>query len=462
MVTSAADILAAASEALDARTTAMDTLSRYYNGQQGTAFLSPKAREAIGDRLRALPVNLVRVAVDVLAERLSVQGFTVGGPDAGDAGAWGLWTGSRMVTASAAGHLDSLLYGVAFVSVWTGPDRRTPSIRVESPRQCTVTLDPVTGEPVSAVKRWWQDRRGWAVVMEPDRITRLRTASETARESGFPVRGWETVETLPNRLGEVPITPLPNRPTTDTPLGQSEITDVMPLVDALSKLCQDLIVVSEAHSRPRRWVTGLEVVEEPVVGPDGQPVLDADGEPVTAPVNPFAESPERVWQIESPEARVGQLDATSLGSFVEGTGILLRAIAATSAVPPATLGLTSDAPASAEALRASEVSLVARARARQVVLGEAWARVMRHALIVRDGAERPAYRRVETSWADAETRSEIVAADRAAKLHALGVPLAAILADLGWSPRRVDEVLAQRRREAFDSAGIDLARVLRL
>lgn len=447
----ATETLAQASQVLDVRAGQIETLARYYVGQQGTAYLSPKAREAVQGRLTALPVNLVRVAVDVLAERLAVDGFNADGGNDLAAEAWRLWTVARMVTGSAHAHVDSLLFGCGYASVWAAADG-TPTLRVESPRQTTVTLDPVTGEPTTAVKRWWAAKHGHAVVFEPDRVTRLRTTTEIARESGLPADGWSTVGVLPNALGEVPVTPLPNRPRTDLPLGESEVTDALPLVDGVSKLTQDMVVVSEAHSRPRRWATGLEVVEEPKRDANGEVLRDEDGEPIMEAVNPFAESPERVWQAESHEARFGEFPASSLQHFAEGVGLLLRQIAAVTAVPPAVLGLSQDAPASAEALRASEVGLVARARARQAVLGDGWSRVMRHALTVRAGVERPEYRSVEPVWADAETRSDIVAADRAAKLHALGVPLAAILDDLGWSPRKVAAVMATRRAEALDAA----------
>lgn len=456
---SATDLLARAATTLDERAGVLDNLARYYAGQQGAAFLSPKAKEAIGNRLSVLPVNLVRVAVDVLAERLAVQGFAVGD---GDAGAWALWRASGMVNGSAQSHLDSLLLGCGYVSVWTDATGR-PRIRQESPRNATVTLDPTTGEPMTGVRRWYDRdaKRGRAVVFEPDRVTRMRTASEVVDAAVLPADGWEVVEVLPNALREVPITALPNRPRSDMPLGESEVTDVLPLVDAVSKLCQDLVVVSEAHSRPRRWATGLEVVEEPVRGDDGQVLVDDDGDPIMQPVNPFTESPERVWQAENADAKFGEFPASGLSHFVEGVGLLLRQIAAVSAVPPAVLGLSQDAPASAEALRASEVGLVARARQRQQVLGEAWARVMRQALIVRDGVERPEFRDITVSWADAETRSEIVAADRASKLHALGVPLAVILDDLGWDPQRIRAAMDARRAEALDALGADVADVLR-
>ncbi len=460
---SATDLLARAAKTLDERGGVLDNLAAYYAGKQGAAFLSPKAKEAIGNRLSVLPVNLTRVAVDVLAERLAVQGFAVG---EGDAGAWALWRASGMVNGSAQSHLDSLLLGCGYVSVWTDPRAvHTLSVRIrqESPRNCTVTLDPTTGEPINGVRRWYDRdaKRGRAVVFEPDRVTRMRTASEVVDAAALPADGWEVVEVLPNALREVPITPLPNRPRSDMPLGESEVTDVLPLVDAVSKLCQDLVVVSEAHSRPRRWATGLEVVEEPVRGDDGQVLVDADGDPIMTAVNPFTESPERVWQAENPEAKFGEFPASGLSHFVEGVGLLLRQIAAVSAVPPAVLGLSQDAPASAEALRASEVGLVARARQRQQVLGEAWARVMRHALIARDGVERPEFREITVSWADAETRSEIVAADRASKLDALGVPLAIILDDLGWDPQRIKAAMDARRAEALDALGADIAEVIR-
>jgi hypothetical protein len=458
-VVSATEVLGKATETLDVRLGVTEHLSRYYAGQQGNTFLSETARKAIGDRMRALPVNLVRTAADTLADRLSVQGFNVADDAALGARAWALWRASRMVTGHAHAHLDSLLLGCGYVSVWTAPDG-SPRIRTESPRQTVVNLDPVTGEPTSAVKRWWAAKHGHAVVFEPDKVTRLRTSSEIARESGLPADGWSVVQTMDNALRDVPVTALPNRPRTDAPLGESEVLDALPLVDALSKLTQDMVVVSEAHSRPRRWVAGLEVVEEPRRDADGQPVLDADGEPVLDPVNPFSESPERVWQSEDPETRFGEFPASSLQSFVEGTNVLLRQIAAVTAVPPSVLGLSQDAPASAEALRASEVALVARARARQTVLGECWARVMRQALIVRDGVERPAFAEVAPVWADPEARSEIVAADRASKLKALGVPLAAILDDLGWAPDRIAAVLDARRAEALDAAAFDLSRVL--
>lgn len=430
------EILTKASARLDARLLIEDRLRIAYEGRSPVAFLSPEAREALRGRLTELPVNLVRVAVDTIAERLVVEGFGA------DPALWAAWRASGMLRGSQAAHSDSLLTGCGLVSVWTGPDGRTPSIRPESTRQAVVDVDPATGDRRWGVKRWiGADRYGRALVMLPDTVTQLRTAQQLPDAEGqlLPtVGGWHTVDVLDNPLGVVPLVPLVNRPSTERPLGTSEVADVLPLVDAISKLCQDLLVTSEAHSRPRRWASGIEIVTDELGVPE----------------NPFLETPSRVWTAESEGARFGEFPPASLQSFVHGTAVLLRMIAAVTAIPPATLGLTSDTPASAEALRASESGLVSRCRLKQAGLGESWSEVGRLALMVLTGrdADPPS-----VSWADAESRSEIVAADRAAKLSALGVSLESILDDLGWPPDKIAAELDRRRRDVLDNVARDLS-----
>lgn len=48
--------------------------------------------------------------------------------------------------------------------------------------------------------------------------------------------------------------------------GRSEIRDLVPLVDALNKLLADMLVASEFLARPRRWATGIELVEGEEIG----------------------------------------------------------------------------------------------------------------------------------------------------------------------------------------------------
>jgi len=122
--------------------------------------------------------------------------------------------------------------------------------------------------------------------------------------------------------------------------------------------------------------------------------------------------------------------------------------------------LHGDQPASADAIRSAEASLVARSYERQRTFGQSWDDVARLVVAVRDGAD-PAGVEVATVWANPETRTPAQAADAAAKLSGIGVPLETLLADLlGYTPSQIERIRAARRGEALDASGVDLAALI--
>lgn len=91
-----------------------------------------------------------------------------------------------------------------------------------------------------------------------------------------------------------------------------------------------------------------------------------------------------------------------------------------------------DTPASADALRAAEASLTARAEARQQEFGRSWEDVARLIVTVRDGVD-PLQVDVRVKWADASTRSVAQEADAVTKLFAAGLlPASYALQRLGY------------------------------
>ena len=191
-------------------------------------------------------------------------------------------------------------------------------------------------------------------------------------------------------------------------------------------------------------MTGLEVIE------------DEDGNVV----NPFASEAGRIWQSEDPETKFGQFDAARLDGYADALATLTQQIGALAGLPPHYLGLHGDQPASADAIRSSEASLVATCIARQRTFGAAWAEVARLVIAVRDGVD-PASVDVETVWANAETRTPAQAADAASKLAQIGVPLTFLMdTTLGFSPEQIERMRQLRRSDALDSAGVNLADVL--
>jgi hypothetical protein len=240
--------------------------------------------------------------------------------------------------------------------------------------------------------------------------------------------------------------------------GYSEISDLMPLVDALNKSLADMMVTSEYVGRPRRWATGIELTEVPVLDDDGNQVMDGDGQPAMTESNPIPEG-DRAMISENDVAKFGQLAAADLSGYEASVRVILGQIMAVSTLPAHYVGVFTDNPASADALRAAEASLTARAEARQQTFGRAWEQVGRLIIAVRDGRDPQQIDDVRVQWADAATRSVAQEADAVVKLHQAGIlPTSYALAKLGYSDDEITKIRTARRAEALDSQGINLAR----
>lgn len=426
------DLLQSLLQRLDEPAARYAELDRYYSGTQPLAFLSPEARTALGNRFGRMASNLPRLAVTAIAERLRITGFS------GDEQLWSDWIRNDLDQLAGLAHREALLLGDSFCMVWA--DRYgAPKVTVESARQVAVQTDPGSRQVVAAVKRWETPRTTEAVLYEADVITRLR-----ANQTGATTTGFVVVEEIANPLGVVPVVQLSNADRILDDRGVSEITDLMPLVDGLNKSLADMMVTSEYVGRPRRWATGIELIEE----------TDPDTGDVTE-INPIPEG-NRAMISESPDSKFGQLPSADLAGYEASVRVLLSQIMACSTLPAHYLGVMTNSPASADALRAAEASLTARAEARQQTFGRAWEQVAKLMIAVRDGRD-PDQIHVRVQWADASTRSIAQEADAVTKLFQTGLlPASYALAKLGYSEDEISEIRTARRAEALDVAGINL------
>ncbi|UTM38320.1 phage portal protein [Rhodococcus pyridinivorans] len=423
---------------LDSKQAQIALHEQYYTGNQPLSYLSPEAKVALGTRFGRLSSNLPRLAVTSLAERLRVVGFTVGGTPAPEL--WQTWLRSDMDQLGGVAHREALALGRSYAIVWadrTGKAR----ITVESARQVAALTDPGSRQIVAAVKRWESvtpaglPDKAYAVLYLPDRIERYVSESTAAA-------AYKLQDTIDNPLGVVPVVQLRN---TDRLLddGTSEMADLIPLVDALNKTLADMLVGSEYYARPRRWATGIELVE------------DEHGHVE----NPFPEG-DRMLISEAPESKFGQLADADLASYEAAVRVLTSQIMAVSALPAHYIGSLTAQPASADALRASEASLTARAEARQHVFGRAWEQAGRIALAV-DTQRHPDEFDVRVQWADPSTRSLAQEADAVVKLFTAGLlPASAALARLGYSDDEIAAIRSARRAEALDGQAVDLGKLI--
>jgi hypothetical protein len=160
---------------------------------------------------------------------------------------------------------------------------------------------------------------------------------------------------------------------------------------------------------PRRWAVGLRESD----------FVDEAGNQIS----PWSMAAGHVWSTEQPpsEVQLGQFPESSLTNFLETIRSLAQLASQVLALPPHYLSFTTDNPASADAIRSSEIQLVKRVERKQTFLGGAWEDVMRLALRIQTGVWDETARSLETMWRDPSTPTIAQKADATVKLVQAGV-----------------------------------------
>lgn len=387
---------------------------QYYRGTVPLRFAADKVE---GD-LRFFHTNLCRVAVQALAERLRLKRIDamVDGVDASER-ARGLWLASNMDQLLQSVLADALAVGSAYLIVWVDAHGR-PTVTVESAEHVISFHDPINRAVTGAVKRWFEKDHQGVVVNE--HVVEYRADKVTHFVRGGHGR-LEARESFDNPLGVVPVVPLINVGRVTDPEGYSVLDDLGSLVDMLSKLLADMITASEAVARPRRWATGVDLEENDGAGfmADGFTADALAPEPLPEVKAPFSDD-DKMWIAEDDRAKFGQLPGADLGGYKTAVDLVLQQIMSVSALPAHMVGVTSNQPASADAIRAAEASLTARAESRTRVFGLPIEQAVR-LLVAADAGVDPSRVDVSVKWADPATRSQAQEADAITKLHSLGI-----------------------------------------
>jgi hypothetical protein len=344
-----------------------------------------------------------------------------------------IWQRNNMDEGSILGHQDAFLYGRAFISVWKASGKAT--MTCESAKQVWADHDPADGSVRWAIKRWFDKDRGYLNVITRDEIRKYQTTGK--RDEGMditnlPPDSWALIsKPILNGTNTVPYFPLVNRRSILNPYGESELTEIVPLVDAINKLATDMMVSAEAHAEPRRFATGVEVAE------------DEDGEVEER----FSVLKGRTWIAEDPEARIGSLPEADLSNFISGIEMLQQQLMALAGIPPHYVDAAKGSLASADSIRASEASLVAKARKAHISFGGAWEDAMRFAIKLEKGSIDKNAEGMEVRWADPENRTLAQVVDSAIKRGAVGVPQYQLWEDIGYSRAQIERMKKMQKEE---------------
>lgn len=369
-------------------------------------------------------VGYPRVYVDAIAERQELQGFQLGDADEADKDLWDWWQANNLDTESILGHTDALIYGSSYITI-SMPDPKVdlnvdpevPIIRVEPPTSLYAAIDTKTRRVQKAIRAVYDEEGNdiiSATLYLPDRTMLW------IKEEGE----WAAPTTVNHGLEMVPVVPIPNRTRLSDLYGTSEITpELRSMTDTAAQILQNMRATANTMAVPQRLLFGVKP-EELGIDPDtGQRLFDAYIANMIA--------------FEDHEAKAQQFSAAELRNFTEALEEIAKQVASYTGLPPQYLSTSSENPASAEAIRASESRLVTKVERKNKIFGGAWEEAMRIAYKMAKGGEIPPdYYRMESVWADPSTPTYAAKADAASKLYANGqgvIPKEQARIDMGYS-----------------------------
>lgn len=425
------------SACMDERNKRIKVYDDYYQGVQKLAFATPKFQEAFGATFAPFSDNWCSIAVDAVNERMSVTGFRYGDNAESDKKAWQMWQANDLDAMSQLGQLEALINEESYGLVWPDDDGK-PIITFEHPTECIVEFQAGSRtKRAAALKRFVQDDGFiWATLFLPDGVYKF-VSKQKQTALGSSKIDWLMQETdgeswpLANPFGtEIPVVPLMNDPRLLTG-GVSELVDVIPLQDAINKTIADMLVASEFVAAPQRYATGFS------------PPKDEQGN--VLPV--FEKLVNRLWVTSSKEASFGQFPEADLSPYVKVIEMFVTHFASRTRTPPHYFYLNGQFP-SGEAIKGAETGLVAKARRKMLIFGEAYEEIMRLGFVVQGDKGRSQEEAIETVWADPETRTEGEHIDATVKKRALGIPLEQLWQDAGYSPEQIERFKVMLENEA--------------
>jgi hypothetical protein len=408
-----------------------------YENRAARAYMHPDIQRELGERLQQVVVAWPQLVVGALEERLDVEGFRLPNEPDADDDLWRVWQANGADEESQLAHVDALVMRRSYGCVGTNEkDSQTPLVTFESPLEVFADVDPRDRSVRAAIRRWcdYQD----SLVRLPERYSTLYLPNSTVFYE-YGDSGWKETGRDDHNLGAVPVVPIVNKARLADRVGRSELDPILPLSHAANKIATDMMVAAEFVAIPLRAIFGM--------GPDA--FVDPSGNPLTALqaiLGRFLMVPDTDGQ-----AKPHEFSSATLSNFTTVIDSLAKLVASLAGLPPHYMGMTTDNPASADAIRSAESRLVKRAERRQRAFGGSHEQLMRLVRRFQTGAWDPKLLQLETIWRDASTPTIAQKADAALKLYNLPKPITSrrqAREDLGYTSAQIMRMEADDKVEA--------------
>jgi hypothetical protein len=400
----------------------------YYEGKHQAQLTSRQRKFLEMTAEQEFNVNYCPLVVDALAERLKVTGFECEGQAEQ---MWEWWQRNRMDATQGVAHTAAVRDGDTFLIVEWDNAGGFPRITQENAYDGSEGVHVVysterRSDPIVAIKKWLIEsgpgagdtRR--ANLYYPDRIEKY-TASITSDWQLLSEEPW-SVGGMP--LG-IPVVHFRNKDQGYT-IGESELEDVVPLVNWGNKTALDLAAAADTSAFRIPWMTG------------GKP------ENMSMGIGSWA-------YTTSKEATIGELAPADLGGLINLANHIAADIARITRTPLAYFQMSGQVAAEGT-LKQQESGLVGKVRDRQVVFGNSWedALAMARKLYNAFGpGGMDESQNISCLWADPETRNEVEHLTGLEAKARLGVPQETIWSEMGYG---ADQIAKMQEQAAVEKA----------
>jgi hypothetical protein len=415
--------------------------AEYYSGEQRMRHLGISVPPELEHKLRAA-VGWPRVIVDAIRYKLRVSGFRYPAELEADTQAWDIWQANKMAAKSQLAHLACLKYGRCFLVAGSdGPDGM-PLLTAESPTTMAAEFDAGTHQVTSALQLYrFYGGAAAALYLPGQTIHLVRPASTMPGVT----QGWELRERDRHGMEQPPVTMLVNRSELEDLYGRSEITpEVMSITDAACRRLLGMDVASEFFGTLQRYIIGAAMSN----------FQTPDGDPIAA----WESYIGRLLVLERDEEgnvpAVGTFQANSPQPLIDVLQLYARLMSSVSRVSPHRLGLSTDNPVSAEAIKAEDAQLDELAVSKHDAYSDAWMQHMQHALTIAGGGTLPGgARQLEVLWASPSVPSPVTLSQAMlAQVQSGAVPPTSdvVLEQLGYTPVQIARIKADREQAASE------------
>jgi hypothetical protein len=438
----------------------------YFDGEQPLAFSTELFQQIFGTAFEGFKDNWMRPIIDVVQDKLIMQGFKAEDKDNQDAvnAVWDVFRLNDIDEESFNLHEGGLVEGQSYMIVW--PDEEFGATIDHQPGGLVrVRYDnDRRRQALWAVKRWQTDEgaifvtiytpdAAWKFVQQDENDANVEPSSTNAQQE-IPGVGFISGLTprdvpgepfpLPHAFGRVPVVEFNNVSY------RSEIKDAIPQQDALNKSLLDLLVAGEFAAVPQKYIETM--ANAPVDGwKTGagevwhlKPAFDADGRPVPS--------------------QFGSFDTMDPGNFIKTIEMFLQHIAFTSRTPvryfmQSDRGGRGDAP-SGESLQVEDKPLNDKVARKQRIWGNRWLEVARLVSTVIEDGDPAAFRLGETVWQDPRYDFRLAVIEEATAMINMGLPFKWVIRQMNLTQKEIDtieelkeeEVEQQREQQREDLA----------